>query len=173
MDCARCAEDLTAYLDGELSAARAEQVQSHLAACASCADEVRSLREAAAFVASHTPDLEVRPGAWNLVRARIAAPSSSPSFFSFLAPGRWRWAMATLAIAAAIALGFMQYHQLQRRNLDDYISQYMRYRQAHEPAQPVFSDFRARFTNGSSGAANPFAKLKATAMGNPFRMEDQ
>jgi hypothetical protein len=134
---------------------------------------VRSLREAAAFVASHTPDLEVRPGAWNLVRARIAAPSSSPSFFSFLAPGRWRWAMATLAIAAAIALGFMQYHQLQRRNLDDYISQYMRYRQAHEPAQPVFTDFRARFTNGSSGAANPFAKLKATAMGNPFRMEDQ
>jgi Putative zinc-finger len=173
MDCARCAEDLTAYLDGELSAARAEQVQSHLAACASCADEVRSLREAAAFVASHTPDLEVRPGAWNLLRARIAAPSSSPSFFSFLAPGRWRWAMATLAIAAAIALGFMQYHQLQRRNLDDYISQYIRYRQAHEPAQPVFTDFRARFMNGSSGAANPFAKLKATAMGNPFRMEDQ
>ncbi len=173
MDCARCAEDLTAYMDGELNAARADEVRSHLAACASCADELRSLREAARFVASHARDLEVRPEAWNLVRARIAATSPSPSFFSFLVPARWRWAMATLAIAAALALGYMQYHQLQLRSLNDYISQYTQYRQAHEPAQPVFTDFRAMFANGGSGAANPFAELKAAGADNPFRMEDQ
>jgi anti-sigma factor RsiW len=173
MDCTRCTENLTAFLDGELSAADSEQASSHLSACASCAEEWRSLREAARFVESHRRELEVRPEVWNLVRARISVPSEAPSLFDFLAPGRWRFAVATLAIVVVIVLGYVQYQQLQRRSLDKYISQYMQDRQAHAPSQPVFTDFAANHQNKQSRADNPFAEFKATLSDNPFRLEDR
>ena len=66
MDCKQCTEDLTAYLDGELSPADSAQVQSHLAACASCADELRSFQEAADFVESHKREL--KPASWIMER---------------------------------------------------------------------------------------------------------
>jgi anti-sigma factor RsiW len=172
MDCARCIEELTAFLDGELNPADSERVRSHLDTCASCTDELRSLREAADFVESHQRELELRPGSWNLVRARISA-MDSPSPFRFLAPNRWRIAMASLAIIAALGIGYIQYHQVQRRSLDKYIAQYMRDRRAQQPARPVFSDFRAGFKSEDSRARNPFAEFRTTITDNPFRLEDR
>ena len=44
MDCRQCTENLTAYLDGELSAADSAQMRSHLEICDSCTAELRGIR---------------------------------------------------------------------------------------------------------------------------------
>ncbi|NLT67972.1 MAG: zf-HC2 domain-containing protein, partial [Acidobacteria bacterium] len=46
MECKRCIEELTAFLDHELKPDLAKQVYSHVSRCASCAAELRSLKEA-------------------------------------------------------------------------------------------------------------------------------
>jgi len=173
MDCTRCAEDLTAYLDGELSDADAGQVRSHLAVCPACAGQLAGLREAAGFVKSHPGELEVRPEMWNLVRARISARPEFPSLFRFLAPGRWRYAMAAVAVAVVFALGYIHYQQVQRKSLDQYISRYLQERQTRMPSPPAFADFRASLGSGDSRAYNPFADLKDNLTDNPFRSEDR
>lgn len=173
MDCARCAEDLTAFLDDELNTAESDQIRSHLSECAACAGELRSLQEAADFVRSHERNLEVRPETWRLIQARISARPESKSLFDFLAPYRWRLATAAIVIVAAAALGVFEYRQVQRRNLDRYISQYVQSRQVHRPSPPVFADFDISPINGDSHPYNPFAELKDTLTENPFRLEDR
>lgn len=172
MDCKQCAENLTAYLDGELSAADSERVQSHLGFCPTCSEELRGLRETVNFVESHNCILEPRIGSWNLVRARIIAeqPVSPSGFWGF---NRWRFAMATLAIVAAFALGYLQYQQTQRKNLDRYISEYVQEREAQRKTHLglIGADFGSRSENLSGD--NPFVSIKATVAGNPFRLEDR
>lgn len=56
------AEDIAAYLDGELSVAAQEQFEGHLASCANCSDELRRQRQLlctldAAFTQSSRFDL--------------------------------------------------------------------------------------------------------------------
>jgi|WetSurSiteA1Bulk_404760.scaffolds.fasta_scaffold08425_2 anti-sigma factor RsiW len=157
MDCTHCAEDLTAFLDGELSNTASERVRAHLQSCASCTEDLRSLREVGAFVALHSHELEPRPESWNLVRARINESTlAAPSRF-------WRFnygqiAIATAAVVAALALGYMQYQQIQRQNLDKYIAQYVQQREAQ---------IRVQAEN------NPFMEVNRVFDGNPFRSEDQ
>jgi anti-sigma factor RsiW len=173
MDCTQCAENLTAFLDGELNSADSARVSSHLSACAACTAEFESLRETARFVQSHQRELEISPETWRLVRARITAPPESRPLLDFLAPYRWRLAAATAVIAAAVALGAYQFRQVQRRSLDEYISRYVQSRQAHRPAPPVFADLDVRPGGRNSRPYNPFAELKDTLTDNPFRLEDR
>jgi anti-sigma factor RsiW len=156
MDCRQCRDDLTAYLDGELNPADSAEVRSHLETCTSCADELRSFQHAADFVESHKRELELSPGSWNLVRARISSSNSLPSS-RFLVPNRWRFAFASLAIIATVALGYFWYQQAQERNLDAYISQYIRIRESRQHFQPE----------------NPFMEVSANLDANPFRSEDR
>lgn len=173
MDCTRCAEDLTAYLDGELSDADAGEVRSHLAVCPACARQLAALRDSVEFVQSHPRELEVRPEIWNLVRARISGRPESPSLFRFLAPARWRYAIAAAVVTVVFALGYIQYQQVQRKSLDRYISRYLQQRQTRMPSPPAFTDFRASLGSGDSDAYNPFADLKDNLTDNPFRSEDR
>ncbi len=172
MDCKQCSEDLTAFLDGELNKADSEQVRLHLGACVSCSEELHSLRETTEFVESHNRKLEPDAASWNLVRARIATPDTVPS------PGFWilnrrRLALATLAIVAAFAAGYMQYEQAQKKNLDKYISEYVQQRDAQLKAQPVndWGDINSPTENPY--ADNPFIETKADTADNPFRSEDR
>ena len=171
MDCKRCAEDLTAYLDGELSPADSERVRSHLEFCGSCSDELRSLREAADFLGSHTRELEPRAGSWNMVRARITS-ENIPSPSRFWVPNRWRLGLATLAIIAAFAFGYTQYQQYQRKNLEGYIYQYMQEREAWIKAHTVLTGAGVNSQVENPYAGNPFIEIKATVADNPFRSED-
>jgi hypothetical protein len=141
--------------------------------CASCSDELRSLKEAADFIESHRSDLEPRPESWNLVRARMASADSR--FFpplQLLAPSRWRIAAAALALIAALALGYQQYQQFQRRSLDQYISQYIREREAHRQPQSILGGPETNPQIQIPYADNPFIEVKATLADNPFRSED-
>jgi anti-sigma factor RsiW len=173
MDCTRCAEDLTAFLDGELSPAESERVRYHLNTCPACAGELQSLRAAARFVRSHQRELEVNPETWRLVQSRITALPQPRPLLDFLAPYRWRLALATAAVVAAVALATLQYRQVQRRNLDDYISQYVQSRQFNRPAPPVFAELDVSPGRGDSRPYNPFAEIQDTLTHNPFRLEDR
>ena len=166
MDCKQCAEDLTAFLDGELSAADSERVRSHLGSCPSCSHELGSLQETANFVETHTRTLELRPGSWNLVRARITT-ENAPAPSRFWIPNRWRLAMGALALAAVFGLGYLQYQRIQERNLDLYISNYIEQRETQmEAPQVMFSG-----TEENPYGNNPFVEIKASFNGNPFRSE--
>jgi anti-sigma factor RsiW len=87
---------LSAYLDGELSAEEAAEVERHLAECATCRARLRALERIAK----------------TLRRARPAAPAANPvirpAFAAAPAAARrrslWRWAVAGAA-AAALVLG--------------------------------------------------------------------
>jgi len=125
MDCNRCVEDLTAYLDGELSPEAFAQVQSHLKTCSSCSEEFRSFQQASDFVASHVRELSLPLGSWNRVRDRIEVPKS-PAFWSRPFLLRWRPAVAALACIVVLAVGYLWNQQIQRQSLDAYIARYLR-----------------------------------------------
>ena len=171
MDCKQCAEDLTAFLDDELSAADSERVRSHLASCASCAYEWRSLKEASDFIESHNRALEPRTESWKLVRARVSTADSYPRF-RWLVPSRWRIALAALAISAACAVGYLQYQSIQRKSLDQYISQYIQDRQGRmQTLSPVTDTENPQID--VPYANNPFIEVTDTVVDNPFRSEDR
>jgi hypothetical protein len=77
------------------------------------------------------------------------------------------------AVVAAVALATFQYRQAQRRNLDDYVSQYVRSRQSTRPAPPVFAELDTSPGQGDSHPYNPFAEIQDTLTHNPFRLEDR
>ena len=176
MDCKECTDQLTAFLDEELSAREAEQIKSHLSACKSCADEWGSLRDSKEFIESRVHDLAPRPEAWNFVRARISMDQAPPPAFHFFALNRWRVAMATAVLIFAAGLGYFQYQQVQKKTLDRYVSQYIQEREARWQAKVVLTTAQpdtADFDQANPFADNPFVEIKATVSENPFRSEDQ
>ena len=83
MDCQACRSNLTALLDEELDSEESNQVQQHVALCASCAAELRSLAEVGWLVSQAIPRLEVPDRTWDAVAATIrpsrVAQTVSPS----------------------------------------------------------------------------------------------
>jgi len=95
---------LDAYLDGELAAVDAGEVEAHLAQCAECArfrDGRLALRAA---IKAHVPAYQAPDTLRQRVRAslRTAAPSSAPRRFSLA--GWWR-PLAMAASLAVVAIG--------------------------------------------------------------------
>jgi predicted anti-sigma-YlaC factor YlaD len=163
MNCKQCTENLTAFLDGELLASESSQVQHHLDSCASCADELRSLKEAADFIESHCRNLQPLPGSWNLVRAHLSA-TDSPSRFRLFAAKRLRFALASLVILFALGVGHL-YQRSQRRDLENYITQYIQDREAR-------SQSIAQSQSDLPYAGNPFIEKRVDFIANPFSLEE-
>jgi hypothetical protein len=158
MECTQCIENLTAYLDGELTSAESEEIMSHLQTCDSCSAEVGSFQKAADLVALNTGVLETRPGSWEAVRDRI---NTGPFFarFGFFLP-KWSLKLAALVVLAALSIGYAWYQNDQRRALDGYISQYVKSREAA---------FHLQINNPFT--VNPFSENKSGSDTNPFRSE--
>jgi hypothetical protein len=173
MNCQECFENLTAFLDGELTSSDLAQMRLHLDTCLSCADELRSFKEAANFIESHPKELEPRLESWNLVRARLSVSDPAPAGFAFFAPNRWRMALASLAIVATLGIGYLQYQQIQKRNLENYITQYMQDREARSQAQSVQWNAESNAQIESLDADNPFIETSATSEENPFSPEEE
>ncbi len=181
MNCESCAEDLTAYIDGELSETKARDVRTHLDRCGACRDEHRSLELSARFVETHARELQMRPESWNLVRARIAAlPAPAPGLFQWLTSNLW-WSSAVTALAtAALALGFWGYmhHIESQRDLTHYMSEYIQAREEQEQTHritPLESDSSAADAGvlHPEYVNNPFVTVRSSADMNPFRSEEQ
>jgi len=161
MDCKQCADELTAYLDGELNTTDSDRVKAHLKTCIPCFEEMRSLEDIGNFVETHNRVLEPPPRAWNMVRARIYQEAPEPVSRGWLAR-RWRFALAAFVLLAAFVIGYEQYLHVQKSNLDRYISQYVRERESPGIQSQV----------SNPDGYNPFIEVKAAASENPFRSED-
>jgi hypothetical protein len=173
MDCKKCAENLTAYRDKELSTVEFDKVQAHLRTCAACAEELQSLGKAAEYVESQIRELSPRPEMWRFVQARISAePVRRSSFFgSLFMP--WRIAAATLAVIAALGLGYTEYQQIQKKNLEKFVSTYLRQRETQVRARAVVMKHAENSNVDNPFADNPFIEVNATPANNPFGTEDQ
>jgi anti-sigma factor RsiW len=172
MECQRCRENLTAYLDGELSGGESAEIKSHLDACTSCKDELSSLQKAADLIGSHIIELEPGLGSWARVQAKIS-DKRARSPFGFLALNRWRFAFAALVFMGTIALSYLWHQQVQQRSLDEYISQYVKTREAGEHIRRLIGKARPGILDENFSADNPFIEVKATMDINPFRSEDR
>jgi len=87
--------DLRAYLDDELAAEAREQVSEHLAGCAACSARLSELSGRAARVST-----------W-MAMLPAAAPVESLPVLTVPARRERRWMVAALALAAALAIGFV------------------------------------------------------------------
>ncbi len=170
MDCKQCDDNLTAYLDAELNAVEAAEVRSHCQACASCADELQSLRKAAEYIESQTREIDPNPHAWRIVQARISAAQAPNPQFRFLSL-RWYLPAAMLVAFGIFGFGYMQYRQYEERILNSYIEKYTQERDARIRVKTVLTkpDSSARFENAYEG--NPFIEVNFTPADNPFLLE--
>jgi anti-sigma factor RsiW len=178
MDCPNCVDDLTAYMDGELSPRIAERLRSHLNGCASCAAELRGLQEAAVFVDSHLRELNPRPDVWANVRSQIAVieVSARPTgFLQILHANRWLTASVALAATLLLTLGVREY--LQMRRSDEAFQQYMTEQIEIRRLQDEMPRLDAQVSDPTSQAGfsdNPFVTVsEETTFRNPFREGDQ
>ncbi|MEM7411244.1 MAG: zf-HC2 domain-containing protein [Myxococcota bacterium] len=105
-------EELSAWLDGELAAARSAEVEAHLESCAECAAALDALENVDhALGTLPLPDVEATR--WDRLQERIAAErdavatAPAPSRARGAAPRRRRperWLAASAAAAALLAL---------------------------------------------------------------------
>ncbi|NWG12811.1 MAG: zf-HC2 domain-containing protein [Acidobacteria bacterium] len=173
MDCRKCAEDMTAFMDGEISPSHTALMQSHIDACPACAEEYASLRKAADLVQNHHRYVDLTPGSWNLLHARIG-PESRPSIFDFFLIRRWSPVMAMALAGLALIFGLWSYHRYQEseRALRSYMAEYIRVREARTQAYHLTStrEGRARFEYlDLRDEENPFVVVHGTTEDNPFR----
>lgn len=111
MSCEDMNDRLHEYIDGELSQFERAQVETHLRRCASCAEELRLLRQTVALLAD-LDEMDVPASFRPQLMARVAAlpvPAPAPVPLSAARRARatplWqRWGLTSAAAAAVIAL---------------------------------------------------------------------
>ncbi|HEY3128010.1 MAG TPA: zf-HC2 domain-containing protein [Acidobacteriota bacterium] len=77
MECQAYRDNLTAYLDHELSSGERTLVEQHLSQCAGCASEFDSLSRSYRIVNQALEEIDVRPEMWQTIEAAIR-PQISP-----------------------------------------------------------------------------------------------
>jgi hypothetical protein len=183
MDCRKCSEDMTAYMDGELNDSTAEQMSIHLDRCPPCRDEYRDLKDSATFVVAHSDQIDLTPELWNNLRVRIAEmppPSGAGGIFRFLVVNRWTAALATLAATVVLAVGVWSYVQYQnsQSELEASFQMFFRTRTVAERlhGRQLVDAEKAPFNEEfvvPKGLDNPFADVRPVSLVNPFRSENR
>lgn len=100
-----CRENLSAYLDGELSREEKLSLESHLAACRDCSRELEELKRVSAVFKKHA----MQPAPLSLKEAVFAEKPAAPFFSSWLKPA------AAFAAAAAGLLIILALPQIRER----------------------------------------------------------
>lgn len=181
MNCNSCAAELSAYLDGELNAGLAAEVESHVGGCTACAGELKSLKESAELVESHAPGLEVRPEIWHNVQAHISqlpAPAPSLGWFQLIFGHRWLTAATVAALVFTMGTwGYFRYHESER-SLARYMAEYIRVRDQQEQvynagAENKEANLPRSVPGHAESADNPFVVVQFSPDDNPFRSEDR
>jgi len=189
MECEKCADDLTAYLDRELGDSRASEIDSHLRVCQGCAEEYRSLKASADFVSSHMREIQPSEAIWEGLHARLSSKEAhlpSVGWWHGLAFGSVRTWAVTAAAASIMIVGFLGYYRYEafRKNgeLVQYMNSYIQVREQQEQARnsPVAAPQADLPSLDSSPATNvyllhtefednPFVVLEPDSFSNPFR----
>ncbi len=172
MDCRECAEDMTAFMDGEIPSSDVARMQSHIDACPACAEEYMSLREAAELVDSHHRRVDLGAGSWDLVNARIGLRSGH-TWLGHLTIRSWIPAFTMALVILGLAVGLWSYYRYQEseRALQSYMAEYVREREAREQMYRLRSvqDGSAPFEYSDLRDENPFVVVRHTDEDNPFR----
>lgn len=178
MDCQHCSENLSAYLDGELSRDHRSELESHLRLCSICTEEFHSLEQAIQFVNTHTNEIDPSPLIWYRVRTRITAetvPSGYPITLQWFQIAPWKPLTVALAAVLILSLGiwrYVRYYESQQA-LQQYMSQYIGKRESQEQKHRVdpgpAGTLHPRHQEFSD---NPFAVASDDATySNPFRAD--
>lgn len=77
MVCRTCRQNLSAFLDGELTPQEAEHLEEHLSRCPACAEVLGQYRQLHLGLAA-VPAPEVQPEAWARLRAEAAQRTAQP-----------------------------------------------------------------------------------------------
>jgi anti-sigma factor RsiW len=104
--CEAIAEDLVAFVDGELPEAERAPVEAHVAGCLACRREIERIAKVSALVAG-LPRIEPSAELEERMRWRLAAGASAADAAARTRRRGWRpvfWGVPVLAAAAAIAL---------------------------------------------------------------------
>jgi anti-sigma factor RsiW len=187
MECDKCREEMTAFLDGELSSLSDRELKAHLEACRKCAAELSELKESYAFVESNAVAAEIRPEMWQQVRSRIVVispPDPAGTFHYLFYQNRWIAAAAALAATAVLAFGFWTYlrYEQSSKQLQNYMNAYIERREAARPRRAPSLDASASRRAQSEAVAvptdfpgdgNPFVEVDSTPYSNPFNTEAQ
>jgi anti-sigma factor RsiW len=96
-------DQLPAYFDGELDAARGGAFEDHLAACPQCADELAALRQLRAGL--REPSLRHSPPPTLTGRVRSALATTRPTPAAARPRGGWFATAAALAVAVFVGAG--------------------------------------------------------------------
>jgi hypothetical protein len=182
MDCERCIDDLTAYLDGELTPRRSAEIQSHLSECGTCSHEMQALTSSAGFIESHIKEIPLKPEIWNNVKARLSTEEirQHAGFSSFWL---WNWPKVTATAFAAVSVmafgfwGYLHYEESQE-NLRHYMNEYVTVRDAQLQKLGMSTAF-ASASPQTTGILhleetdNPFAEPLTDSYHNPFRSEGE
>ena len=103
MTCANCVEMLTSFVDGELPAHEAAQIQEHLETCAECAREHRRLVDTSALIKGRLMRYEAPDVLKARIRASIAGGAGDMAIPSRAVPSVWsrRWSRTAAAVVVA------------------------------------------------------------------------
>jgi anti-sigma factor RsiW len=109
-------DDLAAYALGSLDATDRRRVESHLADCARCANEVREYRDVVGFMSMSLPRAAAPSHAWSVIEAatrRTVRPARSS----------WRdWRRAAVSALGLIAASLLVWNVALQRELTRYAS---------------------------------------------------
>jgi len=183
MNCQKCSQNMSAYLDGELDTQASGRTEAHLSSCDACSAELQSLRESARFIEANTAEPRLSPETWVKIHERISAPEirvAKPQWSEFFF-GQRRWLMgATAAAALLISVGIGSL-LIQRRQVERdafaLMERYSRMRDIEEQwhfAQEVDPAIvpPEDIAGITPPAINPFAVVKYDPDKNPFRSEE-
>ena len=105
MKCEVCLNLLEEYLDDELAAVVAGQVEEHLITCGGCASEVATLKAEHEIFMRYERGIEVSPSLWNAIAERTAPTAEIvPSGNGWLARLGGLFAMPSFSFAGAVAV---------------------------------------------------------------------
>ncbi|MFH1809974.1 MAG: anti-sigma factor [Pseudomonadota bacterium] len=104
MNCTESRKLLSALHDGELDQARRTQLEQHLAACADCLAERRSLQHLSGVLGRDFSTQVPEGAAERAFRAAMSAAPIAPSFLESLFPVAWPAALTTTLAAAVLVL---------------------------------------------------------------------
>jgi hypothetical protein len=170
MDCVQCAENLTAYLDEELSATESEKVRRHLQACTACAHELEGFRKASDYIASHIRAIGPDPGTWRKIQARISTEQPARPQFRFFSL-RWHLAATMLVIFGIFGFGYMQLKQFEKRSLESYMTKYSQERDARIRVKRAMARPKDNAGFENKYGDNPFVEVNYVPADNPFLLE--
>jgi Putative zinc-finger len=89
MKCDDCVNLLETYLDGEATERESDQIQTHLATCSMCANQLEALTAEHEVYALYDREMEISPALWNDVAARIALEDRQAESKSRPGLGEW------------------------------------------------------------------------------------